>query len=149
VKKLRIILNALLLVGALGSVAPQFAQDASTGPKEPNLSLERHLSMVGLVRTINTAEVTERATYGSYASWETILTHYQHPMNQWLASVYLRDPNVHFGSTPEILPGWNLRLVVPLDGTGWIVVLEDAKDKTGYAVVSDESGVIRECKYLE
>jgi len=147
VKKPRIILNALLLVLALGSVAPQFAQDASTVAKEPNL--ERRAKMVGLVRTINTAEVAERAAYGSYASWQTILTHEQHEMNQWLASVYSRDPNVHFGSMPEILPGWNLRLIVPPDGTGWVVVLEDANDKSGYAALSDESGVIRECKYLE
>ena len=146
-KKRRIILNTLLLVLALGSVAPQFAQDASTVAKEPDL--ERRASMVGLVRTINTAEVTERAAYGSYASWQTILTHEQHEMNQWLASVYSRDPNVHFGSTPEILPGWNLRLIVPPDGTGWVVVLEDANDKTGYAALSDESGLIRECKYLK
>jgi hypothetical protein len=39
--------------------------------------------------------------------------------------------------------------MVPPDGTGWVVVLEDAKDATGYAALSDESGVIRECKYLE
>ena len=146
-KKLRIILNTLLLVLAFGSVAPQFAQKAPTGPKEPNL--ERRASMVGLLRTINTAEMVERATYGSYASWRTILSHEQGAMNQWLASVYSRDPNVHFGSTPGILPGLNLRLIVPPDGTGWVVVLEDTKDETGYAVVSDETGVIRECKYLE
>ena len=146
-KKLRIILNTLLLVLALGSVAPQFAQDVSTGHEKPD-PVRRSIA-IGLVRTINTAEVTERARYGSYASWETILTHEQHEMNQWVASVFSRDPNVHFGSTPEILPGWNLRLIVPPDGTGWVVVLEDANDKAGYAALSDESGVIRECRYIE
>jgi hypothetical protein len=147
VKKLRIILNTPLLVLALGSVAPQLAQDASTGPKGPNL--ERRSITVGLVRTINTAEVGERATYGSYASWPTLLVHQQQYFNHWVTQFYSRDPNVHFGSTTEILPGWNLRLMVPPDGTGWVVVLEDAKDATGYAALSDESGVIRECKYLE
>jgi hypothetical protein len=105
--------------------------------------------MDGLVRTINTAEVTERSTYGSFASWQTLLAHQQEYLNEWLANDYSRDPNVHFGSTPEILPGWNLRLIVPPDGTGWVVLLEDARDKTGYALLSDERGVIRQCKWLQ
>ena len=104
---------------------------------------------IGLVRTINTAEVTERATYGSYASWQTLLEHQQQYFNHWVTRFYPQNPNVHFGSTPEILPAWNLRLIVPPDGAGWAVVLEDANDKAGYAALSDESGIIRECKYLE
>ena len=146
-KKRQIISNTLLLVLVLGSFAPQFAQDASNGPKE--LDQKRRAITIGLVRTINTAEVSERYSYGSYASWETLLAHQQEYLNQWLTQSYSRDPKVHFGSTPEILPGWNLRLIVPPDGTGWVVVLEDANDKTGYAALSDESGIIRECKYLE
>jgi hypothetical protein len=147
VKKPRIILNTVLLVLAVGTLTSQFAQDASTGPEKPDL--ERRAILVGLVRTINTAEVTELYTYGSYASWQTLLTHHQQEMNQWLATVYSRDPNVRFGAAPEILPGWNLRLIVPPDGTGWVVLLEDVKDKTGYAALSDERGVIKECKYIE
>jgi hypothetical protein len=147
VKKLRIILSTVLLVLALGTLASQFAQDASTGPEKPNL--DRRSSMDGLVRTINTAEVSEFYTYGSYASWQTLLAHQQEYLNEWLSHFYSRDPNVHFGSTPEILPGLNLRLIVPPDGTGWVVLLEDAKDKTGYALLSDERGVIRECKWLQ
>jgi hypothetical protein len=38
---------------------------------------------------------------------------------------------------------------VLLDGTGWVVSLEDATDKTGYAALSDESGVIGEYKYIQ
>jgi hypothetical protein len=102
--------------------------------------------MLGLVRTINTAEVVEQTTYGSFASWQTLLAHQQEYLNEWLANFYSRDPNVHFGSTPEILPGWNLRLTVQSDGSGWVVMLEDAKDKNGYAALSDERGVIWECK---
>jgi hypothetical protein len=146
-KKFRITLSTVLLVLALGTLASQFAQDASTGPKKPDL--ERRATMAGLVRTINTAEVGEQSTYGSFASWQTLLAHQQEYLNDWLRRFYSRDPNVHFGSTPEILPEWNLRLIVPMDGQGWVVLLRDAKDETGYAVLSDESGVIRECKYLQ
>ncbi|HKD90669.1 MAG TPA: hypothetical protein VKB56_02165 [Terriglobales bacterium] len=55
---------------------------------------------------------------------------------------------MNFGDTPEILPGWNLRLHVNADGQGYVILLEDAADKTGYAVLNDERGVIRVCKYL-
>jgi hypothetical protein len=147
VKKHLTIFKTALFLLALAIPASQSAQDASAGPEKPNL--ERHASMVGLVRTINTMEVSERATYASFASWQTLLAHQEQPLNEWLSHVYSHDPNVHFSSTPEILPEWNLRLIVPPDGTGWVVVLEDAKDKTGYALVSDETGLIREGKYLE
>jgi hypothetical protein len=156
VKKLRIILSTVLLILALGTLASQFAQDASkselrslvlTGPKEPDL--ERRATMAGLVRTINTLEVKERSTYGSFASWQTLLAHQQEYLNEWLRRFYSRDPNVHFGATPEILPGWNLRLIVPTDGQDWVVLLRDAKDETGYAVLSDESGALSECKFLQ
>jgi hypothetical protein len=104
---------------------------------------------IGLVRTINTAEVVERSTYGSFASWQTLLAHEQKKFNEWFASFYSHDPNVHFGSTPEILPGWNLRLLVQPDGLGYVVLVEDATDKNGYAALSDERGVIRVCKPLQ
>jgi hypothetical protein len=50
---------------------------------------------------------------------------------------------------PEILPGHNLRFNVHSDGQGYDVLLEDATDKSGYAALSDERGVIRECKALQ
>jgi hypothetical protein len=47
------------------------------------------------------------------------------------------------------LPGWNLRLNVNADGQGYVLLLEDTADKTGYAALIDERGAIRECKYLQ
>jgi hypothetical protein len=133
----------MLLVLAFGTVASQSAQNAPTATDK----LDRHASMLGLVRTINTAESDELHTYGSYASWQTLLVH--HNLNGWLASFYSQESNVHFGDLPEILPGWNLRLNVQADGKGYVLLLNDASDKTGFAWVSDESGIIRECKYLQ
>jgi hypothetical protein len=105
--------------------------------------------VTGLVRTINTAEVVERSTYCSFASWQTLLAHEQKTFNEWFASFYSHDPNVHFGSTPEIPPGWNLRLLVQPDDLGYVVLVEDAKDKNGYVALSDERGVIRVGKPLQ
>jgi hypothetical protein len=69
--------------------------------------------------------------------------------NSWLKRFYSsNEPNVQFRDAPEILPEWNLRLNVQADGKGYVLLLNDASDKTGFAWVSDESGIIRECKYL-
>jgi hypothetical protein len=146
-KKHRFIVTTVVLFGFfLGVLTPQFAQGPPTVPEKPDA--ETRSIMVGLVRTINTAEVME-SSFGSFASWPTLLGHQQEHFNEWLAGSYPRDPNVHFGSPPEILPGWNLRLIVQPDGQGYVVLLKDTKDKTGYAVLSDESGVIRECQALQ
>ena len=145
-KKHRIVWSTLLLVLALGSQASQFAQDTSTRAQEPDM--ERRAAMAGLVRTIATIEVTDFSRYGSYESWQTLRDRHLRFLNAWLARVYSREANVQFGDTPEILPGWNLRLNVNADGQGFVILLEDSADKTGYAVLNDERGVIRVCKYL-
>jgi hypothetical protein len=156
VKKLRIILTTVLLILALGTLASQFAQDASkselrslvlTGPKEPDM--EKRATILGIVRTINTVEVTDFSQYGSYESWRTLRERHLGDLDGWLSRFYPSKANVHFGDMPEILPGWGLRLNVNADGQGYVLVLEDTTDKTGYAALSDERGVIRECKYLQ
>ncbi len=106
--------------------------------------------MLGLVRTINTIEVTEVRNYGSYAPWPTLFAHNQDNFNSWLKKFYSSgEPNARFGEMPEVLPGWNLRLNVQADGKGYVLLLADKSDKTGYAWVSDESGVIRQTSYLQ
>ena len=148
VKKLRIFLRTVLLVLALGTVASQFAQDTSNGSRKADPG--RRSLLFGLVRTINTAEAQERVKYGSYGSWRTLLEHQQEYLNSWLRRFYsAHDANVHFDDTPEILLAWNLRLNVHTDGQGYDLLLEEATDKSGYAALSDERGVIGECKWLQ
>jgi hypothetical protein len=60
-----------------------------------------------------------------------------------------RAGNTRFSDMPEILPGWNLRLNVQTDGKGYVLLLDDASDKTGFGWVSDERGIIRQCKSLQ
>jgi len=137
-----------ILLLALGVLAPSFAQDVSPGSKD---SLEKqHAVLLGLVRTINTIEVNELYEYGAYAPWPILLAHHQEDFNGWLKRFYVSgDPNSRFGDMPDVLPGWNLRLNVQADGKGYVLLLADANDKTGFAWVSDDSGIIRHCKYLE
>jgi|SRR5580700_8525261 hypothetical protein len=146
-KKHRILLSSVLLVLSLGGLTPQFAQDASKGSEKLDLRHD-HALLLGFLRTINTAEADELFTYGAYASWQTLLEH-QQSLNAWLTRLHSQGNNVHFGSTPETLPGWNLRLEVQRGGKGYLALLEDTTDKNGYAAVTDERAAIRECKYLQ
>jgi hypothetical protein len=145
--KQQVILSGVLLALALGTSASQFAQDASTAVEKPNRQSRNHALALGFLRTINTAEVADFANYGSSTSWQTLLAHQPGYLNSWLSTYYTR--NVHFGDLPEILPGLTLRLSAHTDGHGYDVLVEDMSDKSGYAGLSDERGVIRECKWLE
>ena len=128
--KHRIILSGVLIVLALGVLTPQFAQDVSTEQRHDQGLL------VGLARTINTAEAVDFSKYGSYSSWQTVLSRHAEYFNGWLKSLY---PNVHFGDTPEILPGWHLRLNANPDGQGYInVCLFGLSVWQGYASLAPE-----------
>ncbi len=122
------------------------AQDTPATAKSPT---ERQMVIAGLVRTINTIEVTELHDYGSYAPWPILLAHHQE-FNGWLKKFYSSiESNARFGDMPEILPGWNLRLNVQTDGKGYVLLLADQDDKSGFAWVSDESGIIRYSKAIQ
>jgi hypothetical protein len=144
--KHRIIFSAVLLVLALGRLTPQFAQDTLPNPSGPDL--ERRMHALGLLRTINTAEVVELYKYGSYSSWQTLLAHQPEYLNEFLARAYPQEVNLRFADMPEVLPGYKMRFNVHSDGQGYDILLEDATDKTGYAPLSDERGIIRESKWL-
>jgi hypothetical protein len=144
--KVRVIVGACLVSLAFGPL--QFAQDNPNTAKNPNV--ERQIDMLGLVRTVNTIEVVEVTESGSYASWPILLAHHQEDLNEWLKSVYSSvEPNAHYGDMPEILPGWNLHLNVQADGKGYVLLLADTSDQTGLAWVSDESGMIRQSKFIQ
>jgi len=142
-KKHRLILKVVLLGLFLGLATPQFAQDPSTIAKKSDQEARHHALLLGLVRTINTAEVGELSKYGSYSSWQTLLAHQPEYLNQWLTRFYPEDVGLRFGDTAGILPGFSLRFNVRADGQGYDMKLQDTTEKKwGYAAFSDESGVI-------
>ena len=127
--KARIFVSAFFLLLALGSL--QSAQDAPTSANNPNA--ERQGVMLGLVRTINTIEVTEVTDYGSYAPWPILLAHHREDFSGWLKRFYSSgEPNA-----------------AQADGKGYVLLLADTSDKTGFAWVSDESGIIRHSKSIQ
>lgn len=161
------VLTGLLLV-FLGVQTPQFAQDASTDLGKAH----RRQLAISLLRTINTAEVTYHSENGSYATWQTLLSSYRQYFDEFLARnrvvnfvalpgfVNSRETSdtvrvqpifaLHFNDPPEILHGWNLRLNVHSDGQGYDLLLTDMRDeKCGYAVLTDENGVIRQSKAID
>jgi hypothetical protein len=145
-KKHRLIFSAALAMLLLGITTPQFAQDPSQdsqNTEKKEQEMRRRAQLLGMLRTINTAEVSERSIYGSYASWETLLAHQSEYLNDWRARFHPENPK--FADVPEILPGCSLRLFVHADGQGYDVRLQDtAETKLGYTAFSDESGVIWE-----
>jgi hypothetical protein len=144
-KKHRVILSVVLLVMALGASASRVPQDVRTAGGG-NSQDQSRVTTLGFLRTINTAEAAEFAKQGSYASWQTLMEHQQEYLNSWQATY---APRTSFANLPEVIPGLvKLRLNVHADGRGYDVLVEDLKDKNGYAGLSDERGVVRECLFL-
>lgn len=158
------ILTSLLLV-LLVVQTPQFGQDTSTDPGKAH----RRQLAISLLRTINTAEVTYHSENGSYATWQTLLSSYRKYFDEfrarhasvqslpltWDGGADSEHPRhtltpIQFNDPPEILPGWNLRLNVHSYGQGYDLLLTDMRDeKCGYAVLTDENGVIRQSKAID
>jgi hypothetical protein len=107
---------------------------------------------VNLLRAINTAEYPYKSKHGTFASWDVLVTSEEFN-GQGMPFATQNEPqlaNAHFSKGPEILPGWMLRLNVTSDGKGYDVLLEDETDKTcGYALVTNESAVIRQSKVID
>jgi hypothetical protein len=145
--KKHIVSSTIVALFSLGLLTIQFAQSAFTQPPRPDRPGREQA--LGLIRSINTAEAGERFKNHSYSSWQTLLEHQSKLFDQWLVMEFPQQA-VHFGDMPEILPGWSLRLNVHADSKGYDVRLEDLTDKKcGYAIVSDESGVIRQSKAID
>jgi hypothetical protein len=98
----------------LGVPTAPYAQDDPTGTEKSD-RLMRQLA-INLLRTINTAEVVDQATYGLYSSWPTLLANNQAYFDKLIAMHRQQLPNVRFADLPEIFPGWNLRMNVHADG---------------------------------
>jgi hypothetical protein len=147
-KKRWTILSAVLLILFQGFLPSQYAQDIPTDAGKADQL--RHQFAVSLLRTLNTAEAVEQSTYGSYSPWQTLIAHHSEYFDQFVAMHRQRLAGAHFADPPEILPGWNLRMNIHIDGQGYDVVLQDMTDKKcGYAAVTDEEVVIRQGKWID
>ena len=144
-KSTSVMLKVIVLL-LLGVVASQSAQDV--GPIANKFDQPRHQTAVALLRTINTAEVVNLSTYGSFSVWQILLAHYQQSFDNFAAMAVHEQqiPKSQFAEPPEIMPGWNLRLNVHSDGQGYDLMLQDMTDKCGSALFTNETAVIWESR---
>jgi hypothetical protein len=138
-----------LLILLLASSATR-AQKNASGPADRELQ-RRSLAM-NLVRTINTAEMNYKKTHGAYATWDTLLGNgdFTDTGTKWAPESLPTVAHATYNRAPEIVPGWKLRLNLSKDGMAYDLLLEDVTDpKCGYAIVSDDRGMIRQSKVID
>ena len=146
--KNRLVILAAALLVILGVPIAPYAQDHAVDVEKSD-QLKRKFA-ISLLRTINTAEVVDRTKFGSYSSWQTLLTNHSEYFDQFIAMHRRLLPDAHFADPPEILPGWNLRMNIHADGQGYDVLLRDMTvKKCGYAAVTNENAVIWQSKTID
>jgi hypothetical protein len=113
---------------------------------------ERRSLAVNIVRAINTAEANYRKSHDTYANWDTLFGKGDFSENgtKWAPESFPTVAHAMYGRATEIVPGWKLRLNLSNNGNSYDLLLEDATDpKCGYAVVSDDRGMIRQSKIID
>jgi hypothetical protein len=136
---------AILCAGSLLAASSVKAQKNS--PTLQDRQREQHSLAVNIVRAINTAEANYKKTHGSYATWSDLFSNgdFTDSGTKWSSESFPTVAHAMYGSGPEIVPGWKLRLNLSKDGAAYDLSLEDVTDaKCGYAVMSDERGMIRQ-----
>jgi beta-lactamase regulating signal transducer with metallopeptidase domain len=104
---------------------------------------------VNVVRLINTAEADYKMKMGKYASWQDLLDSptFQETLNR-TQNVYHLEKSA-LASGPEIIPGYQLRLVVSPAGDDYILSLEEAPfEDCSIFFYSDDRGIIQEGKNI-
>jgi hypothetical protein len=112
---------------------------------------ERRSLAINIVRAINTAEANYKRNHNTYAPWDTLIANgdFTDSGTKWASESIPTVSHAMYGPGPEIVPGWKLRLTLSKDGNAYALLLEDVNDpKCGYAIVSDERGVIRQSKAI-
>jgi hypothetical protein len=123
----------------------------STSPLAQN-DQERRSFAQNLARAINAAEADYFKSHQIYATWETLmgLGDFSQYGTRFASPDFPTVAHALYGSGPEIVPGWRLRLLVSKNEKSYDVSIEDVNDlKCGYAVITDERGKIRRGTFLE
>lgn len=141
---------ALLLILLLSCQAVIRAQKGS--PVMADRERERRSFAQNLVKAINAAEADYRKKHDVFANWDTLLGIGDFSSNgtKWAPADFPTVAHALYGSGAEIVPGWRLRLHLARDDKAYDLILEDVTDpKCGYAVFSDERGLIRQGKSID
>jgi len=141
---------AVLLVLVLSCQAASWGQKGS--PVMADRERERRSFAQNLVKAINRAEADYRKKHDVYANWDTLvgIGDFSSTGTKWAPADFPTVAHALYGSGAEIVPGWRLRLHLSNGDKGYDLLLEDVTDpKCGYAVVTDERGLIRQGKSID
>ena len=142
---------ALLLVSIFSCQAASWAQKGSPVMADRERERERQSFAQNLVKAINAAEADYRKKHEIYATWDTLMGigDFSSSGTKWAPADFPTVAHALYGSGAEIVPGWRLRLHLSKGDKAYDLLLEDVTDpKCGYAVSSDERGLIRQGKSI-
>jgi type II secretory pathway pseudopilin PulG len=121
-------------------------------PSSPALASKQDNALaVNVLRAINTAEYKYKLNRGAYAPWDVLATSSEF-IKDGLPWAVSQDPEVskiQFSAKPDVVPGWNLRILISGNSQNYDASLERTNDSCHFAVRSDERGIITESKTLE
>ena len=144
------IAGAIGLLGILLFLMNARAQKNSAGMQDRER--ERRSLAINVVRAINTAEASYKKGHGVFATWDTFVSNgdFSDSGTKWAPESFPTVAHAMYGRGAEILPGWKLRLTLSKDASAYDLLLEDVTDpKCGYAVISDERGLIRQGRSID
>ena len=109
----------VLLLGILSAAPGSRAQ--KNAPVVPDRERERRSLAINFLHALNTAESNYKKNHGTYADWDTLLGNGDFGQNgtKWSSESFPTVAHALYGSGPEIVPGWKLRLKVSNDGKSY------------------------------
>lgn len=131
---------------------PTLASAQKNAPGVSDRERERRSLAVNIVRAINAAEASCKKNRGAYATWDALISNgdFSEAGTKWAPESFPTVAHAMYGSGPEIVPGWKLRLQLSKEGTAYDLILEDVTDpKCSFAVFTDERGIIRQGKSVD
>lgn len=150
-------MKRLHIVIAIGLITFGLAWGTTAKPQKVTLpsggrEQERRSFAINLARAIQKAEVDYKAKHGTYGNWDSLMGngYFTSTGTKWASPDFPTVGQALYGSGPEIVPGWRLRLSISNTGNSYDLLLEDVTDpKCGYAALTDDRGRIRQAKSLE
>jgi hypothetical protein len=147
----------LQIVFAIGLITFGLAWSTAARPQKGAIPTvgreqERRSFAINLARAIQKAEVDFKAKHGTYGNWDSLMGngYFTSTGTKWASPDFPTVGQALYGSGPEVVPGWRLRLSISNNGNSYDLLLEDVTDpKCGYAVQTDERGRLRQAKSLE
>ena len=134
----------------LAGVPVGWSQKGAISTAQPER--ERHSFAQNFARALNAAEADYFQQHQVYANWDTLigLGYFSQSGTKWISPDFPTVARALYGNGSEVVPGWRLRLHLSNKDKSYDASIEDVNDpKCGYAVTTDERGMIRQGKSVD